>query len=85
MPASAPRSCRRFGQLGVRVAVNDSGTSSSSLAYLRELPVDQLKVDQSFAPALDQDPSARAILVAVLALFHAMGLQAMAEGVETTT
>jgi signal transduction histidine kinase len=68
--------------LGVRVAVDDFGIGYSSLNYLRRLPVDIVKVDRAFTAELG-DPAANAIVAAIANLSHALGLEVIAEGVET--
>lgn len=68
---------------GVRIALDDFGTGHSSLAWLARLPVDAIKIDQSFvARMLDVGPE-RTIIAAVLSLAREFGLEAIAEGVET--
>ena len=69
--------------LGVRLGLDDFGTGYSSLAYLRRFPVDVLKVDKAFIDGLGRDPQGTAIVEAVIALGHALGLSITAEGVET--
>ena len=69
--------------IGVRVAIDDFGTGYSSLAYLRELPVDILKIDRSFVVPLGTDDQAAALLGSMLAMARALGLAAVVEGVET--
>lgn len=69
--------------LGVYVGIDDFGTGHSSLARLRHLPVEVLKVDRSFVDGLGTEPEDSAVVAAILSLAHALGLHVVAEGVET--
>ena len=69
--------------LGVKLAIDDFGTGYSSMAYLKDFPVDRLKIDQVFVSHLETEPSNIAILKAIIALGHSLSMKVIAEGVET--
>jgi diguanylate cyclase (GGDEF)-like protein/PAS domain S-box-containing protein len=73
----------RLGELGISLSLDDFGTGSSSLAYLRELPVQELKIDKSFILGMDEDREAATIVETIVGLAHNLGLRAVGEGIET--
>jgi diguanylate cyclase (GGDEF)-like protein len=84
--ADAPETQRIIEELhamGVHFSIDDFGTGHSSIARLRTLPVDQLKIDKSFVSTLDADSGTDVFISAIVALAHGSGLVAVAEGVET--
>ena len=73
----------RLRDTGITIAVDDFGTGYSSLAYLRDLPIDELKLDRSFIFSMADDARAAAIVESTIALAHSLNLRMVAEGVES--
>jgi predicted signal transduction protein with EAL and GGDEF domain/CheY-like chemotaxis protein len=81
-PDQAIATLRSLKDLGLSISLDDFGTGYSSLAYLNQLPLDEVKIDRSFIQRLARDASTSAIVRAAVDLSHALGLDALAEGVE---
>jgi diguanylate cyclase (GGDEF)-like protein len=81
-PTHALDVLERLSKLGVRLSIDDFGTGHSSLAYLKKLPVDELKIDKSFVLGLTRDKDDATIVRSTIDLAHNMGLTVAAEGVE---
>lgn len=81
-PVAAMVNMRAARDLGLLVALDDFGTGHSSLAYLKDFPVDIIKIDKSFVDNVDVDPNASALVLAIIELAHALGATTVAEGIE---
>jgi diguanylate cyclase (GGDEF)-like protein/PAS domain S-box-containing protein len=82
-PAQAIQTLTRLKQAGVSVAVDDFGTGYSGLSYLKQLPLDSLKIARNFISNITHDSDDAAIALAIISLAHNLGLKVVAEGVET--
>ena len=81
-PVRAMEVLNQLDELGVRLSIDDFGTGYSSLAYLKDLPVDEVKIDRSFIFNMDKDPRSLAIVHAMINLGHQLDLHVVAEGIE---
>jgi diguanylate cyclase (GGDEF)-like protein len=81
-PQASIEQLKKLHKLGVRLAIDDFGAGYSSLAYLKKMPVHELKIDKSFVTELDRDKDDETIVRSTIELGHNMGLAVVAEGVE---
>ena len=73
----------RIRDMGVRIAIDDFGIGYSSLGYLKSMPIDILKIDQSFVKNVTDDENSRAICSAIISMANSLHIDVIAEGVET--
>jgi len=83
-PGAALRTVRELHDLGTALSIDDFGTGHSSLVYLQQLPAAELKIDRRFVAAMHRRPNDAAIVRSVVELGHNLGMEVVAEGVETT-
>lgn len=81
-PASAMAILQQLTDAKIRIALDDFGTGYSSLTYLRDFPIDKVKIDQSFTTNMTQDKECAAIVNAILVLSQGLGIEVVAEGIE---
>jgi EAL domain-containing protein (putative c-di-GMP-specific phosphodiesterase class I)/CHASE2 domain-containing sensor protein len=81
-PAAAAAALRSFRDLGIRISIDDYGTGQSTLSYLRQLPLDELKIDQSFVRDAHRNRDDAVLVRSTVDLAHDLGLRVVAEGVE---
>src|SRR5439155_10054286 len=82
-PRSAQSTLRKLRELGVATSIDDYGTGYSSLAYIKQLAVNELKIDRTFVSGMEADRRNAAIVRSTIELGHNLGLTVVAEGVET--
>ncbi|HUC92456.1 MAG TPA: EAL domain-containing protein [Paenibacillus sp.] len=81
-PEMTMRTLHQLKEMGIRISLDDFGVGYSSLNYLKKLPIDTIKIDQSFVRDIPQDPDDRAIVQTIIHLSHNLSLSVIAEGVE---
>ncbi len=83
-PDAAIAMMNKLNELGIRMSIDDFGTGYSSLSYLKKFKVYKLKIDQSFVHDITHDSDDKAIVAAIINMAHSLGMQTIAEGVETS-
>ncbi|WP_413173138.1 putative bifunctional diguanylate cyclase/phosphodiesterase [Anabaena azotica] len=78
-------SLEQLRAVGIKISIDDFGTGYSSLSYLRDLPVDTLKIDRSFVSCMEKEKCSLGIIQTIITLAHTLGLDVIAEGVETVS
>ncbi|MEM6640668.1 MAG: EAL domain-containing protein, partial [Pseudomonadota bacterium] len=73
----------KLRRLGVTFSLDDFGTGFSSLSYLRQLPIDKIKIDRSFIDGVEREPDSAAMCASIVSVSHELGLRVIAEGIET--
>jgi len=82
-PTRARETLKQLHELGVKLSMDDYGTGYSSLAYIKNLALDELKIDRAFVTGMDTDSQSAAIIRSTIELGHSLGMTVVAEGVET--
>lgn len=82
-PEESIEQLRQLRQMGIQISIDDFGTGYSSLSYLKKLPLNTLKIDQSFISGIPADQDSRAIAQAIISMGHSLSLTVIAEGVES--
>ena len=83
-PARSIEMLEKLNNMGIKLSIDDFGTGFSSLAYLKKLPVHEIKIDQSFVFNMDKDESDAVIVKSTIDLGHNLGMRVLAEGVESS-
>lgn len=84
-PIRAKNILTEIDSIGAHISIDDFGTGYSSLAYLKQLPVSEIKIDRSFVTEMDKDENDKVIIRTIIDLAHNLGLSVVAEGVESET